>query len=160
MTGHQTMRRWGATFAMAAALGLAMFLWLGAADARAATAHAARTINVVETARLHLVSKSGSALLEKGTATGSLPGNVTAQFTVTLVRVTGLVTIFPRGGSITIRVVGSPRSVGVVAKFGGTMTVDGGTGRYAHARGGGTFSGTVNRRSWDASATVRGRLSY
>jgi hypothetical protein len=160
MTGHRTMRGWGATLAMAATLGLAMFLWLGAADARAATAHAARTINAVERAQLHLVSKSGSALLEKGTASGSLPGNVTAQFTVTLVRVTGLVTIYPRGGSITIRVVGSARSAGINATFGGTMSVAGGTGRYAHARGRGTFSGTVNRRSWAATVTARGRVSY
>jgi hypothetical protein len=40
------------------------------------------------------------------------------------------------------------------------MSVAGGTGRYAHARGRGTFSGTVNRRSWAATVTARGRVSY
>jgi hypothetical protein len=122
--------------------------------------HAARAVNVVEQARLHLVSKSGSDLLEKGSASGSLPGSVTAQFTVTPLRVSGLVTIYPRGGSLTIRILGSPRSFGINASFAGTMSVIGGTSRYAHARGGGTFSGTVNRRSWAATVTARGRLSY
>lgn len=149
MARHQGMLRSAALVTAIAALGVAP------------AAAQARTLNISESASLHLVHKSGSTLFEQGSASGSLPGAVAAQLKVTLVVVTGTVTFYPRGGgSLTMRMTGYPKSAGTVAKFGGSMTVSSGTGRYAQARGSATFSGTVNRRSWAANVSARGRLSY
>lgn len=126
-----------------------------------ADAGVARTLNVTENANLTLVRKSGSVLYEKGTATGTLPGRVTARFEVRLTTVTGTVTIFPTsGGSLTININGQATSAGTVAGFRGVMAVRSGTGRYARARGSGTFSGTVNRRTWAATVRATARLTY
>jgi hypothetical protein len=124
-------------------------------------AQTSRTINLNQSVDLHLVRKSGSTLYEEGTATGTLPGKVTARFNVNVLAVTGTVTFYPRGGgSITCDVRGAARSISVNAKFGGTMIVRSGTGRFAGARGGATFEGRVNRRSWDATVNATGHLRY
>jgi hypothetical protein len=133
---------------------------VAAAASAGPAAHMARSIRVSERASLHLVKKSGPVLHERGSASGTLTGPVTATFTLHVIVTTGDVTIRARGGSVTLHVIGFPRSTGTVAKFGGTMKVTHGTGRYAHARGGGTFSGTVNRRTWACTVQARGRLSY
>jgi hypothetical protein len=160
MTGQWVIQRRTAT--LAAAVAMLLFLALGVGGAGAASrAHAARTVNIDETARLHLVSRSGSTLNERGTASGTLPGTVSARFKVTVVVVTGSVTIYPRGGgSLTIKVLGVPQSAGTVAKFSGTLTVTGGSGRYAHARGSGTFTSTVNRRTWAGTVHTNAKLTY
>lgn len=160
MTGHLTVRALTARarlLAAAAALPLA-----AAAPAQAAdpVAQAARTINVSERASLHLVRKSGSTLWQAGTATGTLPGTVTTRFKVTPSRVTGTLKIVTRGGSVTLSVNGTPRSYGTNARFGGTMRVTGGTGKFARARGSANFEGVVNRRSWAANVSASGRLTY
>jgi hypothetical protein len=113
------------------------------------------------TASLHLVRKSGSTLYEQGTATGTLPGSVTARFETSITKVTGSVTFYPRGGgTLTINVVGYPTSVGSLARFSGSLAVRSGTGRFSNAVGSGTFSGTVNRRTWAATVTARAQLRY
>jgi hypothetical protein len=159
MTAQRRLMRSGATAATVVAIGLC--LPAGSTGAGAPTAQAAKTINVTENADLHLVRRSGSTLYEEGTATGTLPGRVTARFKVTLTEVSGQVTIYPRGGgSLTINVVGYPRSTGVRARFAGSMAVRKGTGRFANAVGSGTFDGVVNRRTWDADVTAKARLTY
>lgn len=162
MTGQRTMRRRQRALGTGLAVGLATSLGLGGTVATAAPrAQAARTLNITETANLRLVRKSGSILYERGTATGTLPGNVTARFDVKVTKVTGSVTIYPRsGGSLTINVVGYPDSAGTNAKFSGTMAVRSGTGRYARAVGSGRFEGTVNRRTWAATVRATARLTY
>ena len=120
----------------------------------------ARTISIKESVKLHLVRKSGNTLYESGTATGTLPGNVSARFVTSATKVTGTVTIYARGGSITATVSGTPRSIGVNARFGGTMRVIKGTGKYRNASGSGRFDGVVNRRSWAVSVNATARLSY
>lgn len=160
VSGRRLVRSWGT----GAAVALLACAGLGAGTASAAepTAHAARkTINISEKVRLKLVRKSGSVLYERGTARGTLRGRVSARFVVTVTKVTGYVTIYPRGGgSLTINVVGYPRSAGVKARFTGTMAVRRGTGRYARALGSGSFSGTVNRRTWAATVNASARLTY
>lgn len=128
--------------------------------AAAPSAQTARTVNVSERANLHLVRKSGSTLYQAGTATGTLPGTITSRFKVTITRVTGSLTIRTRGGTLTMSVNGTPRSTGMVAKFGGTMRVTSGTGKFARASGSASFSGAVNRRTWAAIVSATGRLSY
>lgn len=120
----------------------------------------ARTLAVKDSVKLHLVRKSGNTLYESGTATGTLPGNVSARFVTSATKVTGTVTIYASGGSITATVSGTPSSIGVNARFGGSMRVVKGTGRYRGASGSGQFNGVVNRRSWAVSANASVRLSY
>ena len=132
----------------------------GLASARP-VAQSARTLNTTENASLHLVKKSGSVLNERGSVTGTLSGSVSARFVTSVVQVTGTVTIYPRGGgSLTITVLGYPRSTGTVAKFSGSISVKSGTGRFAHARGSGTFTGTVNRKTWAATVHAKAKLTY
>jgi hypothetical protein len=120
----------------------------------------AKTTAVVEHARLSLVRERGSTLDLRGTARGTLRGPVVARFDVRLLSVTGVVTVLPEGGgSLSFSVAGHARSVAVRARFGGSVTVVGGTGRWAGARGRGTFDGVVNRQTWNARATVRARIS-
>lgn len=139
---------------------LGLLLTLVAFAAVAAAPAQAKTINVVERATLGLVRQSGSTIDLKGRVSGTLSGPVLARFNVRLLEVTGLVTIYPKGGgSLSFSVRGYARSAAVRARFSGTVKVTGGTGRWARARGKGTFSGVVNRRTWDASATVRARIT-
>ena len=162
MTGRRFLRKTtaiGLMIAAVAALGL-MASAVGTASA-APEAHASRTLNLTEHATLRLVKKRGNTLYERGTVRGTLSGPVTARFNVGIAKVTGTVTIYPRGGgSLTITVVGYPRSAGVNARFAGRAAVLRGTGRYARAVGTGTFSGVVNRRTWAASVTANARLRY
>ncbi len=134
--------------------GLVLALLWGAAAAEA------RTINIDEAVKLHLVRKSGNTLYESGSATGTLPGNVSAVFQTSISKVTGTVTIYPRGGSITISVNGTPRTTGIRSRFTGTMRVTKGSGTFRGASGSGTFDGVVNRRTWAVDVDARARLTY
>ncbi len=160
MTGQLTVRARTARAGVIAALAA---LPLAAAPATAAAdpvAQASKTINVSERASLHLVRKSGSTLWQAGTATGTLPGTVTTRFKVTLTSVTGTLKIVTRGGTVTLSVSGKPRSGGNNARFGGTMRVTGGSGKFKGASGSANFEGVVNRRSWAANVSATGRLTY
>jgi len=138
----------------------ALSLGVGIAGAAAAAprAHAAHSIKLSESADMHLVKKSGSTLKERGTASGSLPGTVSATFnTSNLARVTATVTFSTRGGTLTVTVLGYPQSL---SKFSGPISVKSGTGRFRHAHGSGSFSGTVNRKSWHIKVSARGTITY
>lgn len=159
--GSHLARAHGRTV-LAAMLAVAVCVGVAAtAVASGPLAHAARVLHVNDSARLHLTHRSGNTLYESGHASGSLPGSVTAVFnTGHISRVTGSVTFHSRAGSITMSAVGYPRSTGTVVPFSGSIAVRSGTGRYRRAVGSGSFSGTVNRRSWaitirSAVATVR-----
>lgn len=134
---------------------------LAAPAAAAPSARVARTLNVSQTATLHLVRRSGSTIYQRGTATGTLPGAVNARINVSIVGgVTGTVTFRPRGGSVTFSVQGAPRSTGIRARFTGTMRVIDGTGRYEGAEGATAVDAIVNRRSWDATVRAIGAIRY
>jgi hypothetical protein len=159
-TQRHSMQRCKRTVAVAA-IGLCPSLMGGGIASASPAAHAAKSLNVTENAALHLVRRSGSTLYESGTATGTLPGRVTAVFDVGITKVTGSVTFYPRnGGSLTINVLGHPTSAGVNARFAGSLAVRRGTGPFKNAVGSGTFEGTVNRRTWAATVTARARLTY
>jgi hypothetical protein len=115
---------------------------VGGAGGASPSAQAAKrkTITVRPTANLHLVKKKGAILKERGTATDTLAGRVTARFdTSNAAKTTGTVTFYPNsGGSLTVIVVGYPQSLGTVAKFSGNLAVRKGTGRYSDATGSGT----------------------
>lgn len=124
-------------------------------------ARAAKTIELVESARLELASEEGPSLSEKGRANGTYNAPVRATFTIHPKSVTALVTVYPHGGSIT----GSAQANYIVQKstgyFGGTFTVTRGTGTYRHASGKALgFSGTINRYTFAATVKAHGEVSY
>lgn len=161
MTGQLPRRRSIVVVGVVAALALGLgATGISAADPAAQTAKR-RTLNLTGTAYLHLVRKSGNVLYERGTATGTLPGTVSARFVTSVTKVTGTVTFYPRGGgSLTLTAVGYPQSLKTVTRFTGNVAVSSGTGRFRNAVGSGTISGTANRRTWAVTVNARARLTY
>jgi hypothetical protein len=111
------------------------------------------------TAHLHYVDAKGAYLIEEGQASGPLAGLVRARIRVTA-EISGSFTFYPDGGSITGRGVGRLHESGVYASFGGTVTVLGGTRRYAHASGRGGFYGVYDRKTLGVTIQTTGNLSY
>jgi hypothetical protein len=136
-------------------------LALGAVLASMPATAGARSIGVTQSASMHMVRRSGTTIWERGTATGTLPGSVTARLQASLFKITGSVTFFPRaGGSLTFAVDASARSAATRARFAGVMRVTSGSGRFIHASGTFGLAGIVNRRSWTATVNAGGRLHY
>jgi hypothetical protein len=122
-------------------------------------ARTARTVPAIEHVTLTLVKKTGTKFQHKGRATGTVAGSVTSQITLTSLSIAGTVTVRAKGGTLQLKVRGTARSGGLRSKFDGTATMAGGTGRYAGARGKGTFTGVVNRRTWAATIDAHGSLT-
>ena len=156
------LARTGARAALLALAALTIGLCATVSVGAAPAAHAARrhSLHVNDTGHLHLTRKSGSTLYESGSASGSLPGSITAVFHTSVTKVTGTVTFHASRGSITMSAVGYPQSAGTVARFSGSIAVRSGTGAYRSALGSGSFSGTVNRRSWAVSVHAVANLTY
>lgn len=122
-------------------------------------AHAARTLSATDTAHLHYVHSSGSELFETGTATGALPGSMQANVTIGST-FTGSFTIYTSGGTIKGHGTATPHGSGRYESFSGTVTVTGGSGRYAHAHGRAGLYGTFDRKTYALVIQTTGRLSY
>jgi len=127
----------------------------------AASAHAARTFSLNESGDLHLMSKHGFTLDEHGSASGTVSGTIYVQLTIASTnRVTAKVTIYPSGGSISGHATADYRRGTTSASFSGTMSVTGGSGRYANAHGSGLgFSGTIQRSNDAITVHVSGSAS-
>jgi hypothetical protein len=125
-------------------------------------AHAARTLTLNETGRLHLTSHHGFTLNEQGSASGTISGTIYIHLNVVSTNhVTAEVNIYPHGASLTGHASASYRPSGAVATFAGTMSIVRGSGRYGHARGSGLgFTGTIERSNDAVTVHVSGRLSY
>jgi hypothetical protein len=138
---------------------LVFVLLLVAAGSAVATA-AQRSVK--EHIDLVLVKKSGTTKFEhKGRASGTLVGTVRSQITIThSVVLGGTVTITTRTGKVRMIVNGRARSLGLRTKFTGKAVIAGGSGRYAHAKGTGQFTGVVNRSSWHATIDATGSFGY
>ena len=126
---------------------------------RPPTAHAARTLNITDTANMHYTSGSGSLLHESGTASGTIPGSMKAHLTIGST-LTANFTIYASGGTITGHGTGTLHGSGTYESFAGTLVATGGTGRYAHAHGHGGFYGTFDRKNYDLTVQTTGKLSY
>jgi hypothetical protein len=139
-----------------------VILWAGTTGSAPAepTAHTTRKVAATEHVTLTLVKKTGTKFQHKGKATGTVAGSVSSQITLTSLSIKGTVTVRAKGGTLRLRVSGTARSGGLRAKFDGRATMDGGTGRYAKARGSGTFAGVVNRRTWAATLDAHGSMTY
>lgn len=129
--------------------------------AQARTAHAARTLYLNESGRLHLTSHHGFTLNEQGSATGTIRGTIYIHLTVSSTNhVSAEVNIYPHGGSLTGDASASYHVHGATASFDGTMRIVRGTGGYAHASGSGlSFSGTIQRSSDAVSVSLRGHMN-
>lgn len=158
----QSLRGRASRIFMLSVAALVVGSFAAAAGAAAPGAHAARrSLNLHGTAYLHLTRKSGSTLYERGTATGTLPGTVSARFVTGITKVTGTVTFYPHsGGSLTLTAVGYPQSAATIVHFTGNVAVRSGTGRFRNALGSGTFNGTANRRSWAITVHASAHLTY
>ncbi|HVR05046.1 MAG TPA: autotransporter [Solirubrobacteraceae bacterium] len=132
-----------------------------AAGASGPTAGAARTISLNDSAHLHKTSSHGFNLYEAGQATGSLGGSVSMHLDVVSTnRVTAQLTVSPHGGSMSGNASGSYHVNGGTASFSGTLTINSGSGSYAHAHGSGlSFSGTIQRSNDAVTVHVSGHIS-
>lgn len=155
--------------ARAALISTALIAGLASASASARTsgnfgraqvdAHIAGVVSVDDLAHLHLVKSSGSLLIEEGQATGALPGKTVVRMHVGS-RVTASFTITTAHGSITGTGSAALKSSGLYASFGGTLSVTGGSGHYAHAHGKGGLYGTIDRRTHAVTVKTAGTLYY
>jgi len=125
-----------------------------------ARARAARTLTVNDNGKLHLLHASGSVLSEEGPVSGTLLGTARVSLNVGE-DVTATFTIHARGGgSIVGHGSAALHSAGRYSSFAGSLTVTGGTGRYAHAHGAGRLYGTLERRYDEVVFQTRGTLDY
>jgi hypothetical protein len=134
----------------------------GAAGAASPRATAARSINLNDTASLHLENKHGLVLKEGGTAKGSLGGPLYLQLDVTSTRsVTAEVQVYPKGGSISGNAKASYHVSGATATFSGTLAITKGSGTYSKAKASAlSFSGTIKRSNDAVTVHVSGKMSY
>jgi hypothetical protein len=128
----------------------------------AASASATRVLDVRDKGSLHFVKSSGSVIIDEGRASGSFPGWVKVRFTYDGEPTVGArFTISSAAGAISARGtarLSSPTSAS--PSFHGSMTITGGTGRYAHVRGGGELYGVYYRRSYGLTVQAIGKLPY
>jgi hypothetical protein len=144
------------------ALAAVAALGTGAAGA-APNAHAARTLDLKDSANLKLSNKKGFELKESGKASGSLPGTIYIQLKVASERsITAVIQVYPSGGLLKASASGSYRvQSSSTATFTGKLNITGGSGRYSKAKGSGlSFSGTVHRPGDSVSVRVSGNMSY
>jgi hypothetical protein len=126
------------------------------------SAHTSRTISLSETGHLHLTSKHNFTLNERGSASGTVAGTIYVHLTaVSSTRVTAEVNIYAHGASFSGNGNASYRRGSTTASFAGSMSINRGTGSYAHVHGSGlSFSGTIAESNHDAiTVHVSGRVS-
>jgi hypothetical protein len=150
-------------FAVAASVSLAASsasgtLALSAPQARAVVGDGARVLSLNENGSLHLTSKHGFTLNEKGLASGTVKGTIYVHLSiVSSSRVTAELNIYPSGGSITAQGTASYHKERTRASFSGSIAIERGTGSYAHAHGSGlSFSGTIQRSNDAVTVHVAG----
>lgn len=122
---------------------------------------ASGTQTVKDAAHLHLVGSPGTALSERGNATGTVPGTVHLSFKLNAYTATATFRINSKGSSITGRASGKLKfDKSGYDSFSGKATITHGTGRYAHATGSGNFYGSVYRRTDAMNVQIDGQLRY
>jgi hypothetical protein len=130
--------------------------------AQAARAMSAGSVSVKDEGHLRLIRSSGSVLYDEGPAHGTFPGTVKLRFLYDgNPNVSAQITIRGHSGSIQARGSGrlsSPNSAS--PSFKGTLTISGGSGRYAGAHGSGTLYGVFYRRSYAITVQTEGTLHY
>jgi hypothetical protein len=127
------------------------------------TARVAKRVSLVETAHLKFSGENGSALSERGKATGTYNAPVTVTLTIHPKSVTAVVTIYPTGGSISGTANANYVVKGAYGYFGGTFTLRRGTGKYSHiSEVNGKplgFSGKIERTSFAMEVKAHGEAN-
>jgi hypothetical protein len=125
------------------------------------TAHAARTFSLNENGNLRLTSKQGFTLNEQGPASGTVSATIYVHLKiVSSTRVSAEIDIYPHGGSITCQGSAGYKRQGASASFSGSLSIERGTGGYAHAHGTGlSFDGTIQRSNDAVTVHVGGTAS-
>lgn len=130
-----------------------------AASGSAAGAHPARMQQITDYARLSLVSADGNTLVERGRASGNLPGTVEVSLTLSNGTATSSFTIHTRGGTVSGHGRGKLKTGRAgYDSFGGWVAVVRGTGRFRGATGKGGLYGSIYRVNDALSVQVTGRL--
>jgi hypothetical protein len=152
-----TMQMWTVCISM-----MLSTLALSSGVAAGMAAHSASSSNVKDEGYLRLIKSSGSVLTDEGPAHGTIPGKVRVRFVYTGdPRVSAQITILGRAGSIRAHAnarLSNPNSAS--PSFKGTLTIDGGSGRYLHARGSGHLYGVFYRRNYALTVQAQGALRY
>ena len=92
-------------------------------------------LSVDDTGCLRLLNASGSVLREQGPASGTFPGDVKVRLVVRATVTASFTIVSGAEGSISGHGRATLHSTLRYSSFGGSLTVDHGTGRYAHAHG-------------------------
>jgi hypothetical protein len=106
------------------------------------------------------VHSSGSKLFEEGSATGAIPGTMSAHFDIGPTVSTTFVLRARGGGTLIGHGSGTLHGSGRYESFAGTIVVSSGTGRYLHAHGHAGLYGTFDRRTYALVVQTTGDLSY
>lgn len=118
-----------------------------------------RNTYVKEQGHLHFASKSGgSAIVEKGYATGTFSASLNIDLTIKVSKITGYFTAYLKGGSISGYASATPHISGQWVSFKGSLTIKHGTGRYAGASGSSSLYGSFNRVQLKLNVQVVGKL--
>jgi hypothetical protein len=135
---------------------------LPAAGTAAWRASATRTQSVRDTARLHKTGVEGSIVFEQGNAEGALPGEMRVRLD-TNVPFRASFTLKTHAGTLRGHGSATPceqKCSGHYESFRGVLVIDGGSGRYAHARGRGGLYGVFDRDTYGVEVQTTGTLSY
>jgi hypothetical protein len=134
----------------------------GPPGALAHAREASGTVSVRDEGRLRFVSSYGAWLTDEGPVAGTIPGRARVSFEYNgSPAVAARFTIYGRGGSISGRARGrlsSPTSL--TPSFRGSLSITGGGGRYAGARGSGELFGVFHRRGYGLVVQAIGTLRY
>jgi hypothetical protein len=133
-----------------------------ALGAQSPPVHFARVLKVHDEGHLRFISSSGSQLIDEGPARGTLPGRVRLRFTYDR-SATVRAQFTVRGANWSIQARGQGRLSNPTSpnpSFRGSLVITGGSGRYAHARGGGELFGVFSRRNYGLIVQAIGKLTY
>lgn len=126
------------------------------------SAAASRVLNVRDEGHLHLISSSGSELIDEGPAMGNVPGKVRVHFIYN-----GNPTVAARfeirghSGSISGRAKARlSNTTSPEPSFRGAFTITGGSGRYARIHGTGELFGVFIRHGYALVVQTIGKLPY
>lgn len=115
--------------------------------------------DVNEYGSLRLESNKGSTINERGRGSGTFSCNVYIQLTLNGTLVKAKYSAYPHGGSLIGTATAHIHSATTkLANFSGTISLDSGTGSYAHPSGTASFQGTIDRTSYAMSVRIVGRL--
>jgi hypothetical protein len=150
-------KRWAPASAATLLCAIAVAVLATPGDARAA-----RVVSVHDEGHLRFVSGAGSALIDEGAASGTLPGRVRLQFSYSGGSIVSA-QFTVRGSGWSIRAAGRvtlSNATSPSPSFRGSLRILGGTGRYAHATGSGELFGVFYRRSYALTVQAIGKLTY